>query len=62
MVSCEEPKKAATQPTAARISASGSRGEVGSAGGASSKVRTASTRAMPATPAVIQKSGRQASA
>ena len=62
MSSCEEPKKAARQPTEARPIARKSRGASGSAGGASSKVSRASARAAAATAATIQKSGRQASA
>ena len=59
-MSSEAPKKAATQPTAASPIAGRSRGESGLAGGASSKVSTASTSATAETPATIQKSGRQA--
>ena len=59
-MSSEAPKNAATQPTAARAIAGRSRGESRLAGGASSKVRTASTRAAIEIPATIQNSGRHA--
>ncbi len=60
MVSCEAPKKAATQPTVASAIASRSRGESRLAGGASSKVNTASNSAAADIPATIQNRGRQA--
>ena len=52
-------ENAATQPTTASAMAGKSRGESGFAGGASSNVNTASTRAKTEIPATIQNNGRQ---
>ncbi len=62
MSSSEAPKNAATQPLVASPRASGSRGLLRSAGGTSSKVKSESTSAASAIPAMIQNSGRQACA
>ena len=60
VVSWAAPMNAAAQPTAARAMAVRSVGALGSAGGASSNVRTAISSASRAIPATIQNSGRQA--
>jgi hypothetical protein len=60
--SSEAPKNAATQPLVASPRASGSLGALRFSGGVSSKVKSDSTSAASAVPAVIQNNGRQACA
>ncbi len=60
MSSSAAPKNAATEPVAASPMATGSRGALRSAGGASENVSSDITSPAKAMPATIQNSGRQA--